>query len=174
MSRPADDGGGHGFAAEDACEVYSRSKGEWVAGVVTQVSGSRLEVEYGDRTRSVNLDDPKLDEYFRSARLRLEDAPRQLQLQDRGGRQVAEPAKRKRGGLSAILRQEPDSAFAVAQQRLQQQAHELSALQNQVILPPLHLGVERRAEIGGSWPSCRRFLALGSGLRLVGTASARR
>ena len=44
------------------------------------VSGSRLEVEYGDRTRSVNLDDPKLDEYFRSARLRLEDAPRQLQL----------------------------------------------------------------------------------------------
>ena len=85
-SRPAaDDGGGHGFAVGDACEVYSRSKGEWVAGVVTQVSGSRLEVEYGDRTRSVNLDDPKLDEYFRSARLRLEDAPRQLQLQDRGG-----------------------------------------------------------------------------------------
>ena len=75
-------------AAEDGCEVYSRSKGEWVAGVVTQVSGSRLEGEYGDRTRSVNLDDPKLDEYFRSARLRLDDAPRQLQLQDRGGRQV--------------------------------------------------------------------------------------
>ena len=44
----------------------------------------------------------------------------------------------------------------------------------QVILPTAPAVSKRRAEISGLGPLAGCFLALGSGLRLVGTASARR
>ena len=78
--------------------------------------------------RVVDLADPQLKEYFRSDKLRSDtekEAQRATETHpkrstERGGSAV---------GLAAILRQDPNSAFAVAQERLRQRKQEIETME---------------------------------------------
>jgi hypothetical protein len=116
------------FVVGDTVEMYSQSIKTWVNGTVIEVKGQKLAVEYGDRMRVVDLADPQLKEYFRSDKLRSDtekEAQRATETHpkrstERGGSAV---------GLAAILRQDPNSAFAVAQERLRQRKQEIETME---------------------------------------------
>ena len=59
-----------GLKIGEACEVYSQSQENWVAGAVTEVGHRQVAVEYGHRTRTIDLADENLGEYFRATTLR--------------------------------------------------------------------------------------------------------
>lgn len=117
------------FVVEDAVEMYSQSKETWVKGAVIEVKGQKIAVEYGDRMRVVDLGDPQLKEYFRSDKLQqLENgsdtAPEMSKQTDTGSKQGESGV-----GLAAILRQDPNSAFAIAQRKLNAKQQEIDELE---------------------------------------------
>ena len=78
-------------------------------------------------------------------------------------------------GLSVLRRVDSDGSGDLDviefQEALRRMGQDLTP--NQVILPTAH-GVSNEGGVLPSWFPCRLFLGPGSGLRLVGTASARR
>jgi hypothetical protein len=55
------------YSVGDAVEVYSKSLGGWQRGAVLQSEDDKLIIQYGDRQRVVDLADPKLETFFRTA-----------------------------------------------------------------------------------------------------------
>lgn len=57
----------NGYVLGDVVEVFSKSAGSWVSGTITRLDPHRKEltVEYGDRARSVSLEDEHIQAYFR-------------------------------------------------------------------------------------------------------------
>jgi hypothetical protein len=66
VSKGTDASGGD-FAVGDPVDIFSSSADKWVRGEVTEVSGDgrRVTVEYGDRSRVIDLRAPNLAEFFR-------------------------------------------------------------------------------------------------------------
>ena len=115
------------FVVGDAVEMYSQSQEAWVKGAVIEVKGQKVAVEYGDRMRVVDLADPQLKSYFRSDKLQLaasSDVSEMSKQSDMGSKQGGT-------GLAAILRQDPNSAFAIARQKLQAKKQEIDAMETQ-------------------------------------------
>ena len=130
------------FAIGDAVEIFSESQNVWVKGAVIEVKVQKVAVEYGDRTRVVDLTDPAVAEYFRSEKLQQglgsgSDTSEMSKQSDGLG------SKQGGGGLSAILRQDPNSAFAIAQQRLRAKKEEITDLKNTGFRGAVDKAVER-------------------------------
>lgn len=79
------------YSVGDSVQIFSKSAGEWVDGEVTQVesSGQEVTVEYGDRSRIVDLNAEKLHEYFRQR----PSGNRRADRQRPRGHQVGDPVE---------------------------------------------------------------------------------
>ena len=76
--------------------------------------------------------------------------------------------------MSLLTAIKVDATVALAESALAESKCVVIGIQSTGDPSPCVWGVERRAEISGLGPLAGCFLALGSGLGLVGTASARR
>ena len=104
------------LAVDNGCEIYSRSQEEWQKGVVTQFLGPlKIKVEYSGRSCDVDLNDPRLSEYFRAKAVAFSNAtaPGAAAL-GMAGAEGAAPNSARQNGIASHGAELPDVRVALS------------------------------------------------------------